>query len=255
MIDAITTYFRPPAWQQLAIWLLGGAILASGGCSSGQASRNDGKGTPTANSASSNNTDATDKTNTTIENTNTGTQATMKYATFGAGCFWCVEAVFQQLEGVEKVESGYTGGQTVNPTYDQICSGRTGHAEVCRITYDPKKITFPELLEVFWKTHDPTTLNRQGADSGTQYRSAVFYHDAEQQKLAKEYKDKLDKSEAFNSPIVTEITMASEFYKAEGHHQNFYKDNPTNGYCRAVIIPKMAKFRAVFKDKLRADAK
>jgi peptide-methionine (S)-S-oxide reductase len=176
---------------------------------------------------------------------------TMKTATFGAGCFWCIEAVYQELKGVKKVVSGYAGGTVKNPTYQQVCTGTTGHAEVAQITYDPELITFPELLEVFWKTHDPTTLNRQGPDSGTQYRSVIFYHDDEQKKLAEEYKAKLDASGAFNSPIVTQIAKLPEFYPAENYHQNYYRSNPNQGYCQYVIVPKLEKFRKVFQDKLQ----
>lgn len=175
-----------------------------------------------------------------------------KLATFGAGCFWCVEAVFQRLEGVYKVESGYSGGKVVNPSYEQVCSGTTGHAEVTQITYDPDVITFIELLEVFWKTHDPTTLNRQGADKGTQYRSVIFYHDDNQKELAEKYKIELDKSAAFNDPIVTEISEFDKFYKAEDYHQNYYNNNSNQGYCQYVIVPKLEKFKEVFKDKLKA---
>lgn len=175
----------------------------------------------------------------------------LKTATFGAGCFWCVEAVFESLKGVEKVESGYSGGDVINPTYEQVCSGTTGHAEVTRVTYNPEVITFKELLEVFWKTHDPTTLNRQGADVGTQYRSVIFYHDDEQKELAENYKDELDNSGAFDDPIITEISRFEKFYKAEDYHQDYYSNNPNAGYCRYVIVPKLEKFKEVFKDKLK----
>ena len=178
----------------------------------------------------------------------------LKKATFGAGCFWCVEAVFQQLKGVEKVESGYMGGHTLNPTYNDICTGTTGHAEVAQITYNPDVISFKELLEVFWKTHDPTTLNMQGADHGTQYRSAIFYHDEEQRKVAELYKKRLNESGAFDSPIVTEITAVSAFYKAENYHQDYYESNKSQSYCKFVIEPKMEKFKKAFADKLK-DAK
>jgi peptide-methionine (S)-S-oxide reductase len=177
----------------------------------------------------------------------------LKVATFGGGCFWCVEAVFQQVKGVEKVVSGYAGGAVPKPTYEQVCTGQTGHAEVCQITFDPKVVSFPDLLEVFWKTHDPTTLNRQGNDVGTQYRSVVFYHDDEQKEQAEEYKAKLDASGAFNRPIVTEISKAPTFYPAEEYHQNYYRRNPEQGYCQFVIVPKMEKFRAVFRDKLKQE--
>jgi peptide-methionine (S)-S-oxide reductase len=171
--------------------------------------------------------------------------------TFGAGCFWCVEAVFQRLDGVITVESGYMGGSMPDPTYDQVCSGKTNHAEVCRITYDSSRISFPELLEVFWKTHDPTTLNRQGADIGTQYRSVIFFSNELQRKLADEYKEKLNQSGAFDSPVVTEISPASTFYKAEDYHQNYYNQNSGQSYGQFVIVPKLRKFEAVFKEKLK----
>jgi peptide-methionine (S)-S-oxide reductase len=178
-------------------------------------------------------------------------QAGLQLATFGNGCFWCTEAIFQQLNGVEKVVSGYSGGKVKNPTYREVCSGLTGHAEVIQITYDPKKITFDELLEVFWKTHDPTTLNRQGADVGTQYRSAVFYHNEDQKRLATEYRKKLDESGAFDSPIVTEVTAFTEFYPAEDYHQNYFNLNGEAPYCSFVIQPKIDKFKKVFKSKLK----
>ena len=176
-------------------------------------------------------------------------------ATFGSGCFWCTEAVFQQLKGVKSVVSGYSGGLTKNPTYEQVCTGTTGHAEVIRVTFDPKVVSYVDLLEVFWKTHDPTTLNRQGADRGTQYRSVIFYHDETQQKLAKEYKTKLDDSGAFDSPIVTEISPIKEFYPGENYHQNYFRNNPENPYCTAVIKRKVAKFKAAFKDKIEVSPK
>lgn len=171
-------------------------------------------------------------------------------ATFGSGCFWCTEAIFQQLKGVVKVESGYSGGARPNPTYDQVCSGATGHAEVTQITYDPAVITFEDLLEVFWKTHDPTTLNRQGADVGTQYRSVIFYHNETQKQLAESYKTKLDASGAWNNPIVTEISTYKAFYKAEDHHQNYYSNNKRAPYCTFVIGPKLEKFEKVFGERL-----
>ena len=174
-------------------------------------------------------------------------------ATFGAGCFWCVEAVFQELDGVLSVKSGYTGGHVDNPTYQQICTGRTGHAEVCLIKYDPAKISFKELLEVFWMTHDPTTLNRQGVDTGTQYRSAIFFHDKDQKELAQKYKQALNQQGAFGRPVVTEIVAAEVFYPCEKYHDNYFKDNPNAGYCRAVIKPKMKKFRKAFADKLKKE--
>jgi peptide-methionine (S)-S-oxide reductase len=172
-------------------------------------------------------------------------------ATFGAGCFWCIEAVFQDLEGVQKVTSGYSGGTIKNPSYKEVCTGRTGHAEVINIVFDPQKITYPDLLEVFWKTHDPTTLNRQGNDSGTQYRSVIFYHNEEQKQLAEKYKKELDASGAFDKPIVTEISPAAPFYKAEDYHQNYYNENGDQPYCTFVIQPKVEKFKKAFKDKLK----
>ena len=175
----------------------------------------------------------------------------MALATFGNGCFWCTEAIFQQLKGVTKVVSGYAGGKVKKPTYKEVCSGLTGHAEVIQITYEPSVITYDELLEVFWQTHDPTTLNRQGADVGTQYRSAVFYHSDEQKQLAETYKRKLDESGAFDKPIVTEISPLSEYYPAEDYHQNYYNLNGSAPYCSYVIQPKLEKFKKVFKDKLK----
>ncbi|NUN09072.1 MAG: peptide-methionine (S)-S-oxide reductase MsrA [Ignavibacteriaceae bacterium] len=176
-------------------------------------------------------------------------------ATFGAGCFWCVEAVFQRLEGVHKVISGYSGGQVANPTYEQVCSGRTGHAEVCQVVYDPQKISFSDLLEVFFSTHDPTTLNRQGADVGTQYRSAIFYHDSVQQELALRYKEELGKSGVFKDPIVTEVSPFTVFFKAEEYHQDYFDNNQMQPYCSFVIRPKLDKFTKNFKEKLKTDLK
>ena len=173
-------------------------------------------------------------------------------ATFANGCFWCTEAIFEQLEGVISATSGYTGGTVVSPTYKQVCTGETGHAECLQIVYDPSKISFDELLEVFWETHDPTTLNRQGNDVGTQYRSGIFYHNEEQKQKAVMYKEKLDKSGAFDHPIVTEVTPFTVFYPAEDYHQQFFDNNENeNGYCRIVIRPKVEKFKKVFKDKLK----
>lgn len=187
----------------------------------------------------------------TVQGQNMNEENKLEKATFGAGCFWCVEAVFQELKGVEKVISGYTGGDTENPTYKEVCSGTTGHAEVAQITYDPNVITFDELLEVFWKTHNPTTLNRQGADVGAQYRSAIFYHNAEQQKKAEHYKAKLDESGAFDDPIVTEIAPLEKFYEAEDYHQDYYSQNKNQPYCAFTITPKIDKVRKAFKDKLK----
>ena len=175
-------------------------------------------------------------------------------ATFANGCFWCTEAVFTSLEGVIQVTSGYTGGKVKNPTYKEVCSGETGHAECLQIVYDPSKIRFEELLEVFWETHDPTTLNRQGNDVGTQYRSGIFYHTEEQREKALKLKEALNQSGAFDRPIVTEITPFSIFYPAENYHQQYYELNgDSNPYCQLVIRPKVEKFRKVFKDKLKKD--
>jgi peptide-methionine (S)-S-oxide reductase len=172
-------------------------------------------------------------------------------ATFGGGCFWCTEAVFLRLKGVTAVESGYSGGFVKDPTYEAVCSGETGHAEVCRITFNPDLVSFKELLKVFWMTHDPTTLNQQGADRGTQYRSVVFYHDKAQKELAEKYKQELDKTGAFPGPIVTEISPLKDYYKAEEYHQNYFERNPFQGYCQAVVRPKVEKFEKVFKDNLK----
>lgn len=189
-------------------------------------------------------------TNTTIE-MSASVPANADTITLGAGCFWCVEAVFLELKGVVSVTSGYMGGHVKNPSYRDVCTGTTGHAEVARIVYDPALITVDELLEVFWQTHDPTTLNRQGADVGTQYRSAIFYHNDEQQRIATDYKTRLNASGAFRSPIVTEIVRADVFYPAEDYHQNYYALNGNEGYCQMVIRPKLDKFRKVFAEKLK----
>jgi len=172
-------------------------------------------------------------------------------ATFGTGCFWCTEAVFEQLEGVLKVTSGYSGGHVANPTYEQVCEKNTGHAEVVQIVYDPTKITYDELLQVFWQTHDPTTLNRQGNDVGPQYRSVVFYHNNEQKEKAEHYKNELDKSGSWDNKIVTAIEPYKNFYVAENYHQNYYNNNGSQPYCYFVIRPKLEKFEKVFKDKLK----
>jgi peptide-methionine (S)-S-oxide reductase len=176
---------------------------------------------------------------------------TMDTVTFGAGCFWCVEAVFQRLKGVESVKSGYSGGSVKNPSYKEVCNGTTGHAEVCQVVYNKEEISFEELLEVFWKTHDPTTLNRQGNDYGTQYRSAIFYHSEEQKVIAEKYKAKLNEVKAYENPIVTEITAITNFYPAEDYHQNYFNANGSESYCRFVIQPKIEKFEKVFKDKVK----
>ena len=172
-------------------------------------------------------------------------------AVFGAGCFWCVEAVFQQMKGVLKVSSGYSGGHVVNPTYEQVCEKNTGHVEVCQIVYDPSKVTYDELLEVFWQTHDPTTLNRQGNDAGPQYRSAIFYNSNLQKEKAEKYKTELNKSGAWDKPIVTTIEPLKNFYIAENYHQNYYNNNSNQPYCYYVIKPKIEKFEKVFKDKMK----
>ena len=191
------------------------------------------------------------------ENTNAKNKSTVSInsnldtATFANGCFWCTEAIFQQLEGVESVRSGYTGGSVRNPTYQQVSTGNTGHAEALEIFYDPKKITYDELLEVFWKTHDPTTLNRQGNDVGTQYRSVVYYHNENQKALAAKYKMALDESGAFDNPVVTTIEPSEKFYVAEDYHQNYYNENGSNPYCQMVVRPKLEKFKKAFKDKLK----
>jgi peptide-methionine (S)-S-oxide reductase len=179
------------------------------------------------------------------------TNPNLDTATFGTGCFWCTEAIFQQLDGVVKVTSGYSGGHVVNPTYEQVCEKNTGHAEALNIIYDKNKISFDELLEVFWQTHDPTTLNRQGNDVGPQYRSVIFYHNDEQKQKAEKYKTELDKSGAWNNPIVTEISAFKNFYPAEDYHQNYFKNNGGQPYCYYVIRPKVEKFQKVFKDKLK----
>lgn len=182
---------------------------------------------------------------TTSSNANTDT------ATFGNGCFWCSEAIFQRLDGVIKVVSGYSGGTVPNPSYEQVCTGTTGHAEVVNVIYDPSKISYDELLSVFWKTHDPTTLNRQGNDVGTQYRSVIFYHNVEQREKAEMYKAALDTSGAWSKPIVTAIEPLKNFYSAEDYHQNYFNNNTRAMYCQYVIRPKLEKFEKVFKDQLK----
>ena len=172
-------------------------------------------------------------------------------ATFAGGCFWCTEAVYAQIKGVQSVTSGYIGGKNPNPTYQQVCTGQTGHAEAVEIAYDPQQVPYEKLLEVFFSTHDPTTKNRQGADVGTQYRSGVFYHDDEQKKTAEEVIAKLDAAKVFPGRIVTEVTPASTFYAAEKYHQDYFANNPFQPYCQAVVSPKVEKVRKVFKDLLK----
>lgn len=193
---------------------------------------------------------AGNETNTSPVLTTTSTMG-KESATFGAGCFWCIEAVFQQLNGVDTVISGYAGGKIANPTYREVCSGLTGHAEVARIVYDPAIISFKELLEVFWQTHDPTTLNRQGADVGTQYRSVIYFHNEKQREEAEFYKAELDAAAAFAKPIVTEISALPTFYLAEDYHQNYFNQNGDEAYCQYVIQPKLEKFRKAFATKLK----
>jgi peptide-methionine (S)-S-oxide reductase len=178
-------------------------------------------------------------------------QKKLQKATFGMGCFWCTEAIFQRLNGVSVVKSGYEGGDIPNPTYEEVCTGTTNHAEVIEITYDPAKISYDELLEVFWKSHDATTLNRQGADVGTQYRSVIFYHNDEQKSIATKYKEELNKTNAFGKPVVTSIVKAAPFYVAENYHQDYYQKNGELPYCRLVILPKMEKLEKLFKAKLK----
>ena len=175
----------------------------------------------------------------------------MEVITLGAGCFWCIESIFQNLKGVEKVISGYSNGQKPNPTYKEVCTGTTGHAEVAQITFDPSVVSLSEVLEVFFQTHDPTTLNRQGNDVGTQYRSGIYYHTEEQKKIALEIIKALNESKAYDRPIVTEVAAVATFYPAEDYHQNYFNDNGDQPYCQYVIRPKLDKFKKVFKDKLK----
>lgn len=177
----------------------------------------------------------------------TGSEVT----TLGGGCFWCLEAVYIELKGVERVVSGYSGGSVANPSYEQVCSGRTGHAEVVQLTYDPELISFKEILQVFFTIHDPTTLNRQGADVGTQYRSAIFYHNPQQKRVAEELIAELNESNLWPDPIVTEVTPFERFYEAEEYHQEYYANNPNQPYCQVVIAPKLAKFRKTYLEELK----
>ena len=176
---------------------------------------------------------------------------TKEIATLGAGCFWCVEAVFQDLKGVTSVTPGYTGGQLENPTYEDVCTGLTGHAEVAQIEFDPQDISFAEILEVFWLSHDPTTLNRQGNDVGSQYRSVIFYSSEEQKETALASKKEIEARGIYDNPIVTEIAELGKFYIAEDYHHNYFKNNANQAYCQAVINPKVLKFRKMFADKLK----
>lgn len=177
--------------------------------------------------------------------------AAREVATLGGGCFWCIEAVFDDLRGVESVESGYSGGRVENPTYRQVCTGETGHAEVVRVTFDPREISYREILEVFFSTHDPTTLNRQGADVGTQYRSVVFYHDDEQRRVAEQVRREIEEAKIWDAPLVTELAPFEKFYEAEDYHQEYFANNPGEGYCRVVVAPKVKKFRERFRDRLK----
>lgn len=176
----------------------------------------------------------------------------MEAATLAAGCFWCVEAIFDDLKGVEDVVSGYSGGHTENPTYKEVCSETTGHAEVIQITFDPSQLSFKELLQVFFTVHDPTTLNRQGGDVGTSYRSAVFYHSDEQRRVADEVIAEINAEGIFDNPIVTEVTAFDKFWPAEGYHQEYFANNPNRPYCAAVVAPKVAKFRQKFLSRLKS---
>lgn len=176
---------------------------------------------------------------------------TIEVATFGNGCFWCTEAVFGKLKGVISVESGYSGGEVINPDYKSVCSGTTGHAECLQIKFNPEIISFTDLLEVFWKTHDPTTLNRQGGDVGTQYRSVIFYHNDIQKQEAETYKFQLDQSGIYNNPIVTEISAAGIFYPAENYHQDYFENNGSNPYCQLVVRPKVEKFKKSFEHLIK----
>jgi len=171
-------------------------------------------------------------------------------ATLGGGCFWCLEAVYQQVKGVQAVESGYTGGQVKDPTYEQVCEGTTGHAEVVRVTFDPDIIGYRELLEIFFTIHDPTTVNRQGNDVGSQYRSAIYFHSPQQQGIARQVIAEM--ANVWDAPIVTELSPAETYYKAEGYHQNYFRQNPLQGYCAFVVAPKVAKFRKTFSDRINA---
>jgi peptide-methionine (S)-S-oxide reductase len=176
---------------------------------------------------------------------------TTEIATLGGGCFWCLEAVYQELNGVQHVESGYTGGTVINPTYEQVCGGATGHAEVVQVTFDPAIVSYREILEIFFTIHDPTTLNRQGNDVGTQYRSVVYFHSPSQQETAKQVMAEM--ANVWDAPIVTELSPVQTYYKAEAYHQNYYRQNPHQGYCAFVVAPKVAKFRKIFTSKTKTE--
>lgn len=185
------------------------------------------------------------------EKSRTNSPKRIEVTTLGGGCFWCTEAVFSQLKGVEKIEPGYSGGNTENPSYEQVSTGKTGHAEVAQITFDPAVISFKEILQIFFSTHDPTSLNRQGVDIGTQYRSVIFYHDDEQKAIAEQVIKEFSDEGAFDAPIVTQVEPLKVFYKAEDYHKEYYKRHPEQPYCRVVIAPKMAKFRQLYLSKLK----
>ena len=176
----------------------------------------------------------------------------LSVATLGGGCFWCLDAMFKDLKGVEKVISGYAGGKVDNPSYKDVCSGKTGHAEVVQILFDPEIISYADLLRIFFTVHDPTTLNRQGNDVGTQYRSIILYHDEEQKNIAEQIKNEIESKKIWKNPIVTEIVPFDKFYQAEEYHQNYFERNPNEGYCRVVIAPKVVKFRKQFQEKLKS---
>ena len=182
----------------------------------------------------------------------TSNQGVKEVATLGGGCFWCLEAVYSIMQGVEQVESGYTGGTVVNPSYEQVCKGSTGHAEVVQVIYDPSIVNYKDILTVFFSTHDPTTLNRQGNDVGTQYRSAIFYHNEVQKQAAENMIEELERQDIWDKPIVTEVAPLTKFYPAEAYHQEYFKQNPNQAYCQFVVAPKVAKFRQQFADKLKS---
>lgn len=186
-----------------------------------------------------------------LQNQSSLSNGVAEVITLGGGCFWCLEPIFDELIGVKSVESGYTGGTVVNPTYRQICSGNTGHAEVVQVTFDPNVVSLQEILQIFFTFHDPTTLNRQGADVGTQYRSAIFYHNEEQRKIAEQVMAEINAAHIWHGRIVTEVTPLTKFYQAEDYHQEYYQNNPSQGYCRMVIAPKVTKFRKQYVEKLK----